>query len=95
MKYRLILYIMLLSVCQGILAQYYDTGQDPASIKWKQIKTKLFTVIYPESYGMEGVKFAKSLDDSYSKLTSLYPERKFRIPVIIHNYTTFSNGYVA
>ena len=86
---------MLLSVCQGILAQYYDTGQDPASIKWKQIKTKLFTVIYPESYGMEGVKFAKSLDDSYSKLTSLYPERKFRIPVIIHNYTTFSNGYVA
>ena len=95
MKYRLILYLLLLSVCQGILAQYYDTGEDPASIKWKQIKTSHFTVIYPESYGIEGVKFVKSLDDSYIKLTSLYSVKKVRIPVIIHNYTTFSNGYVA
>jgi hypothetical protein len=60
-----------------------------------QIKTNRFTLIYPENYGMEGVKFAKSLDDSYTKLTSLYSVKKVRIPVIIHNYTTSSNGYVA
>jgi hypothetical protein len=95
MKYKPILYLLLLTVCQGILAQYYDTGQDPASVKWMQIKTNRFTLIYPESYGMEGVKFAKSLDDSFAKLSSLYSVKKVRIPVIIHNYTTFSNGYVA
>ncbi len=76
-------------------AQYYDTGQDPASLKWMQIKTGRFTIIYPEKYGSGGVDFAKSLYEAYSKLTFLYPEKKFRIPVVIHNLTTQSNGYVA
>ena len=76
-------------------AQYYDTGQDPGSLKWMQIKTGRFTVIYPQKYGSWGIAFAKSLDEAYSKLTTLYPDKKFRIPVIIHNYTTQSNGYVA
>ena len=64
-------------------------------LKWMQIKTGRFTVIYPQTYGDAGIDFARSLDNAYSKLTSLYPEKKFRIPVIIHNYTTESNGYVA
>ena len=76
-------------------AQYYDTGQDPASLKWKQIKTGRFTVIYPEQYGREGIAYARSLDEAYSKLTSLFPERKFHIPVVIHSYSIQSNGYVA
>jgi hypothetical protein len=94
-KYSLVIYIFLVTISSNILAQYYDTGQDPASLKWMQIKTNRFTVIYPDSYSSEGVKFAESLDNSYAKLTSLYSVKKVRIPVIIHNYTTFSNGYVA
>jgi hypothetical protein len=96
MKYRYILiFLVLLLPISYVSGQYYDTGEDPASLKWLQIKTKRFTVIYPESYGPEGIKFARSLDDSYSKLSSLYSIKKIRIPVIIHNYTSFSNGYVA
>jgi hypothetical protein len=76
-------------------SQYYDTGQDPASLKWMQIKTGRFKVIYPSRYGLEGVSFAQSLDKAYAKLTSFYPDKKFRIPVIIHNFSTQSNGYVA
>ncbi len=96
MKYRwLIIYSILILFCQNIYSQYYETGQDPASLKWVQIKTDRFKVIYPESYGQGGVEFAKSLDDAYSRLGSLFPQKKFRIPVIIHNYTTNSNGYVA
>ena len=29
--------------------QYYDTGEDPAGLKWLQIKTDRFRVIYPEN----------------------------------------------
>ncbi|MCJ7448080.1 MAG: hypothetical protein MUO72_10320 [Bacteroidales bacterium] len=75
-------------------AQYYDTGQDPARLKWLQIKTGRFTVIYPEKYGAGGIDFARSLDEAYSKLTLFYPEKKIKIPVVIHNFTTQSNGYV-
>jgi hypothetical protein len=76
-------------------AQYYDTGEDPSSVKWLQIKTGKFNVIYPESYGDEGIQYAKSLDEAYSKMKSIFPEKKFRIPVLIHSYSTESNGYVA
>jgi hypothetical protein len=91
----IILYSTLLLIAQSAFSQYYDTGQDPASLKWIQIKTDRFKVIFPEKYGQGGIEFAKSLDDAYSRLGSLFPEKKFRIPVIIHNYTTTSNGYVA
>ncbi len=67
----------------------------PSSLKWVQIKTGRFKIIYPEKYGEAGIEFARSLDDAYSRLGSLFPEKKFTIPVIIHNYTTKSNGYVA
>jgi hypothetical protein len=96
MRYKIIiLYAVLLFSVQAVIAQYYDTGQDPASLKWKQIKTGRFTVIYPEKYGPGGIVYAKELDEAYSKLMSLFPEKKFTLPVVIHNFTIQSNGYVA
>ena len=92
---RIIVFAFFVSVTQYLSAQYYETGQDPASVKWLQIKTERFRIIYPESYGDEGLRFARALDDSYEKLLKVFPAQKFRIPVIIHNYTTESNGYVA
>ena len=87
--------ICLLFIYPLLSGQYYETGQDPASLRWLQIKTGRFTVIYPEKYGESGKDFARALDESYLKLRSFYPEKKFRIPVVIHNFTTQSNGYVA
>ena len=96
MKSRQFFLCLCLTLFSTIIqAQYYNTGQDPASLKWMEIKTERFRVIYPASYGQGGEEFARSLDESFKKLTSLYSVKKFRLPVIIHNYTTFSNGYVA
>src|ERR1700690_2139998 len=96
MRYRqILLYTILLFSVQAVSAQYYETGQDPASIKWMQIKTGRFTVIYPEQYSKEGLIYAKSFEESYSKQLSLFPEIKFKIPVLIHNFTVQSNGYVS
>ena len=96
MRRRFILFIStFLCSVQILSAQYYNTGQDPSSLKWKQIKTGRFTVIYPEKYGLGGITYAKSLNEAYSKLLSLFPEKKFTIPVVIHNYTLQANGYVA
>ncbi len=96
MRYQVILLSAILLLPAKVSdAQYYNTGQDPASLKWMQIKTDRGTVIYPKSYGSEGIAFAQSLDEAHSKLVSLYPEKKYKIPVVIHNLTTQSNGYVA
>ncbi len=96
MKYlTIITYCILLFISENLNGQYYDTGQDPAKLKWLQINTGRFKVIYPEVYGSQGIKFARELEKSYSELTTLFPEKKFKLPVIIHNFTTQSNGYVA
>lgn len=90
-----LLFLCVILSAQVSIAQYYDTGEDPASLKWMQIKTDHFTVIYPKSYGSGGITFAKALDEAYIKLDPFFPEKKVKIPVIIHSYSSNSNGYVA
>jgi hypothetical protein len=89
--------LILMTLCfpQAASGQYYETGQDPASLKWMEVRTGNFTVIYPKQYGREGLRFAGSLEKAYRDLAALYPGVRIRIPVIIHNYTIESNGYVA
>ena len=91
----LFLCITLFVSVHNTSAQYYDTGTDPSSLKWKQIKTSRFTIIFPETYTEGGLAYAKSLEKAYSDLLALYPEKDFKIPVIIHNYSTRLNGYVS
>ncbi|MZP54410.1 MAG: hypothetical protein GT600_03085, partial [Bacteroidales bacterium] len=95
MGYRSLWFCIFFLVPFSVSAQYYETGQDPANLKWLQIKTDRFRIIYPEKYGINGIEFARSLEQAYNDLSVLYPVSRARIPVIIHNYTTQSNGYVA
>lgn len=90
-------YIILITAVLSLplSAQYYETGQDPANLKWMQIKTDHFNLIFPSTYGSKGPEFARYLDMAYADFETVFPQKKFRIPVIIHNYTTQSNGYVA
>lgn len=90
-----VLFASLLFLAQTVDGQYYETGQDPASLKWMQVRTGRFNVIFPEKYGQAGIDFAHYLDESHLRLTSLFPEKRYRIPVVIHSYSTISNGYVA
>ncbi|MFZ0471173.1 MAG: hypothetical protein WAL94_01030 [Bacteroidales bacterium] len=91
--------LMMLLLCLVPLvragAQYYETGQDPASLRWQQIQTPHFRVIFPDNFGAEAQKYARLLEESYNELSVLYPLAKTHMPVIIHNYSMQSNGYVS
>jgi hypothetical protein len=87
--------ILLLLLPASLQGQYYQTGQDPASLRWLQVKTDKFRIIYPEKYGKAGIDYARSLLQAESDLSGMFPSKKFRIPVVIHNFSTVSNGYVA
>ena len=76
-------------------AQFYDTGQDPASIHWKQINTEHFQIIYQDSIEKTAQYFANFLEAFYpvcSKSLNHYPKK---IPVLLHNHESNSNGEVA
>ena len=55
---RSILLFLLSFICCYTQAQFTDFGQDPASLHWKQIKTKDFQIIYPDYFEANAQKIA-------------------------------------
>lgn len=75
-------------------AQFYETGQDPYSISWKQIKTKNYQLIFPEEFESKARMFASSLD-SFIPVSSAYLFKTPRpVSVVFHTQSSLSNGLV-
>lgn len=93
MRYVIVLLLMLPT---GItFGQFYSTGQDPASAKWKQINTENFQVIFQEKFEKKGQQIANILEFYYSSTGKTLNHSPKKISVIVHNQTMNSNGYVA
>jgi hypothetical protein len=79
----------------SVNAQYFNAGQDPASVNWKQINTEHFQIIFPESFGDRAHDVANILSYSYEKLSYSLENNPRKISVILHNKTVASNGFVS
>ena len=75
-----------------INAQYYNLGQDPASLKWRQIKTPDFRIIYPENFELRAQKMPGILGFVYANGTKTLAYKPKPVPFIIHNYNTEPNA---
>jgi len=95
MRKFIILLLVSIITATSAVAQYYDTGQDPASLRWRQIRTPHFRVIFPGDFSAGAAEYARLLEDSYSRLSHLYPDVNISVPVIIHSHSMLSNGYVS
>lgn len=94
MKYRLaLLTIALLAVLHG-RAQFVNFGQDRASLRWKQIKTDRFQIIYPDFFEADAQKAANIYNRLYSHANSLRVQPR-KISMILHADGGVSNGNVA
>ncbi|NOY37826.1 MAG: hypothetical protein GXO83_09640 [Chlorobi bacterium] len=77
-----------------VLGQFYDNGQDPASLRWKKIDTKHYRLIFPDAFMPEAQRLANLLDYSYDFVNYSLQSVPKKIPVVIHNQSTISNGMV-
>lgn len=95
LKLLLLLTLIILLLSHTSKAQYYLSGQDPASIKWNQINSDNFQVIYPRGYDsvaqyvMNVMEYGRELTLNNSQAN---PKK---ISVILHNQTIISNAEVA
>jgi hypothetical protein len=97
MKFKIILpaLLLLLLFNNKSDAQFYVSGQDPASLRWEQINSDNFQIIYPVGYDsvaqyvMNVMEYARTITLSNQYLT---PKK---ISVILHNQTIISNAEVA
>lgn len=75
--------------------QYFNTGQDPASIKWKQIHTKDFQIIFPQEAEMKARYVAALFEDLLEKGGKNLDRQPKKFSVILHSHSATSNGLVA
>lgn len=75
-------------------SQYFIWGQDPASLQWKQIETPHFRLIFPADYAERAAYLADVLEYTYPLASRSMGFNPRKIPVILHNHTVVSNGFV-
>lgn len=92
---KLILFLVLMLLYFLPKAQYFQTGQDPASLRWRQINTDNFQLIYPDYYESQAQKLAGVLETVYRKGGASLHYQPRKISIILHTQTVKSNGLVA
>ncbi len=92
---KLLLLLVLFFGFSNLKAQYFQTGQDPAAIKWRQINTGNFQLIYPDYYEVQAQKLAHVMEKVYAYGSRSMPHKPKKISIILHTQTVQSNGLVA
>ena len=87
--------IALLFFSEKSQAQYFLPGQDPASVKWRQINTKEFRLIFPEGYEKVANYYMNLLAISAPHINAPYHARLRKLNIVLHNRSTTSNAMVS
>jgi hypothetical protein len=94
MKRSALLIFLLMSCVWAGKSQYFSTGEDPASLKWKQIVTPDFQLIFPEDFEEKAKVVAGYFQKVYEVGGVTLNHRPRRISIIFHTRTIRSNGLV-
>lgn len=93
MKHILLLYLTLIIFPHVLKAQYYDIGQEPWSIKWGQVNTPNFKVIYPSNYHANAISTALLLERWRLPVARSLKVIPPYTPVILHTGNVYSNAF--
>ena len=66
----------------------------PASLKWNQIVTPHFKIIYAEGFEKQAQKSANIFENIYGPASQTLGAQPIRFPIILQNYHSSSNGFV-
>lgn len=88
----LLLFLALLP--QAARAQFYYNGRGPMNIKWRQIKSPHYKLIYPDYYAPTAVVLAGFMDSIAPSITHGFTRTPQRLPIVLHTENLYSNGEV-
>jgi len=96
-RFAAISVMSLATVCAS--AQFYQTGDDPASVRWSHLKTPEFHIIYAAGQDSTALNYAYTLEQwriPVSRSIGCAPNERYRsrMPVILHPLNALANGSV-
>ncbi|WP_026897986.1 TolB family protein [Daejeonella oryzae] len=89
--------IIIFTLCinsQTAFGQLFGSEQNPPSIKFLQINTSHFQIIYPAGLEVDAQRMANTLEEIISKVSSSLSKEPRKISIILQNQGTESNGFV-
>ncbi|WP_207427259.1 hypothetical protein [Pedobacter sp. SYSU D00535] len=89
-----VLAIILIKTSGSALGQVFSANQNPSTIKFRQINTENFQIIYPTQFENEANRMANVLDDIIKKVASSLKIQPKKISIILQNQGITSNGFV-
>lgn len=77
-----------------LVAQDEVLENNPASLKWYQINTDHFRILFPEGFEQPANRAANTLEHIYLPVAATLEKEPKRIPIILQNQTSVSNAFV-
>ncbi len=93
--FTVIIALLLLITPYKTIAQYFIIGQDPASIKWKQLNSDYFQIIFPDGYQAKAQEYINLLELSRKAVSYPYLDQNKKFKIVLHNRTVTSNAMVS
>lgn len=90
---KICLTILLFTLSVNTYGQYYDTGQDPASTRWRSIQTNNFNIVFQEGYDRHAIRLANSLEYARTTVPNSLGVTPRPTNVLLHNQTVVPNAF--
>lgn len=86
--------LILTSCSQYAFSQIFNSDQNPPGVKWRQINTVNFQLIYPIAVEAEAQRMANTLEEAILSLSRSLNKKPRRISIILQNQGVISNAFV-
>jgi len=86
-------FLFFLWVMPFVRGQYFSMGVDPASVRWKQIKTDHFRVVFPADFEQYSQYIANGFEYVYDPVRRTLHSHPPVTPVLIHTLSTVPNAF--
>ena len=92
-------WLLLLGAALPASAQFHTMGADPGGLRWNQIETPTYRVVYPRGLDSLARAYALTLERAATPVggsIGIRPNAAYgnKMPVILHPWTAYSNGQV-
>jgi hypothetical protein len=93
-KYYLFFIIQLFFVVQS-WAQSQILSTNPPNLKWYQINSQHFNILFEGGFLKEGLRIANTMEELYKPVSQSLGITPKKISIILQNHNSISNGFVS
>jgi hypothetical protein len=90
-----LIFVLVFFYCSAKAQETIVNDNNPPSLKWYQLNTKHFRVLYPTGFDTQAQRMANTLEHIHEPESRTMGASPRKISVILQNQSSISNGFVS